>query len=82
MARLRAMVPAGNAVVGLDLGEKKQALVVTGADGQVLARRSPRVGVHGLGGMLDWAASPGAVGGGDGGVRADRVAVDGGAGSV
>jgi hypothetical protein len=43
-ARLRAMVPAANAVVGLDLGERKQALVVTGADGQVLARRSPRVG--------------------------------------
>ena len=55
-ARLRAMVPAGNAVAGLDLGERKQALVVTGADGRVLARRSPRVTVHGLGGHLDWAA--------------------------
>jgi hypothetical protein len=33
------MVPTGNAVAGLDLGEKKQALVVTGVDGQVLARR-------------------------------------------
>ena len=39
MARLRALVPAGNAVAGVDLGERKQALVVTGADGQVLARR-------------------------------------------
>jgi len=56
LARLRAMVPATHAVVGVDLGEKKQALVVTGADGRVLARRSPRVGVHGLGGVLDWAA--------------------------
>jgi len=55
-ARLRAMVPAANAVVGLDLGEKKQALVVMGADGLVLARRSARVTVHGLGGVLDWAA--------------------------
>jgi transposase len=54
-ARLRAMVPAGNAVAGLDLGEKKQALVVTGADGLVLARWSPRVTVHGLGAVLDWA---------------------------
>ena len=54
-ARLRAMVPVGGAVAGLDLGERKQALVVTGCDGQVLARRSPRVGVHGLGGHLDWA---------------------------
>lgn len=55
LARLRVLVPAGNAVAGLDLGERKQALVVTGADGRVLARRSPRVGVHGLGGHLDWA---------------------------
>ncbi len=55
-ARLRAMVPAVNAVAGLDLGEKKQALVVAGLDGQVLARRSPQVTVHGLGSVLDWAA--------------------------
>jgi transposase len=40
-ARLRALVPHENAVAGLDLGEKKQALAVTGGDGQVLARRSP-----------------------------------------
>jgi transposase len=56
MARLRAMVPAGNAVAGLDLGERKQALVVTGVDGRVLARRSLRVSVHDLGAVLDWAA--------------------------
>jgi transposase len=55
MARLRALVPAGNAVAGLDLGEKKQALAVTDHDGRVLARRSPRVAVHDLGGHLDWA---------------------------
>jgi transposase len=55
-ARLRAMVPAVNGVAGLDLGERKQALVVTGRDGQVLARRSVRVTVHGLGPVLDWAA--------------------------
>src|SRR5215475_7864282 len=55
-ARLRAMVPASNAVIGLDLGEKKQALALTGDDGRVLARRSPQVSVHGLGGVLDWAA--------------------------
>ncbi|HET6190337.1 MAG TPA: hypothetical protein VFE59_25455 [Trebonia sp.] len=29
-ARLRALVPHENAVAGLDLGEKKQALAVTG----------------------------------------------------
>ena len=55
-ARLRALVPHENAVAGLDLGEKRQALAVTGGDGQVLARRSPQVSVHGLGSHLDWAA--------------------------
>ena len=55
-ARLRELVPHENAVLGLDLGEKKQALAVTGGDGQVLGRRSPRVAVHGLGSCLDWAA--------------------------
>ncbi|HEV2377569.1 MAG TPA: transposase [Streptosporangiaceae bacterium] len=54
-AALRALVPASNAVVGVDLGEKKQALAVTGGDNRVLARRSPRVSVHGLGEWLDWA---------------------------
>ena len=52
-ARLRALVPYGNAVAGLDLGEKRQALVVTGADGLVLARWSPQVSVHDLGPYLD-----------------------------
>ena len=51
--RLRALVPHENAVAGLDLGEKKQALAVTGTDGQVLARRSPQVSVHHLGPYLD-----------------------------
>jgi transposase len=55
-ARLRALVPQQNAVAGLDLGEKRQALAVTGADGMVLARRSPQVSVHELGPFLDWAA--------------------------
>ena len=53
-AALRALVPASYAVVGVDLGDKKQALVVTGEDNRVLARRSPRVRVHGLGEWLDW----------------------------
>ena len=54
-ARLRVLVPAQDAVAGLDLGEKRQALAVTGADGVVLARRSPQVSVHELGPFLDWA---------------------------
>jgi transposase len=56
LAWLRVMVPAANAVAGVDLGERKQALAVTGHDGRVLARRSPRVSVHELGAVLDWAA--------------------------
>jgi transposase len=55
-AALREVVPAGGAVIGVDLGERRQALVVTGADSRVLARRSPRAGVHELGGHLGWAA--------------------------
>jgi transposase len=55
-ARLRALVPQDYAVLGVDLGEKRQALAVTGGDGVVLARRSPQVAVHGLGAYLDWAA--------------------------
>jgi transposase len=62
-ARLRALVPCENAVAGLDLGEKKQALTVTGADGLVLARRSPQVSVHDLGPDLDWAAGRARAGG-------------------
>jgi transposase len=53
---LRALVPHENAVLGLDLGERKQALAVCGGDGRVLARRSPRVAARGLGPYLDWAA--------------------------
>ena len=62
-ARLRALVPVENAVAGLDLGEKRQALAVAGADGLVLARRSPQVSVHDLGPHLDWAAGQARAGG-------------------
>jgi transposase len=57
------LVPPGNAVAGLDLGDKKQALVVVGADGLVLGRRSPRMLVHDLGPVLDWAAGVARVAG-------------------
>lgn len=46
MARLRAMVPAGNAVAGLDPGERKRALVVTGTDGQESLKRLVLLGRH------------------------------------
>jgi transposase len=55
-ARLRERVPVSNAVLGMDLGEKKQALVLADRDGRVLWRRSPQVRVHELGALLDAAA--------------------------
>jgi transposase len=55
-ARLRALVPYSNVVLGLDLGERKQALVLADRDGRALWRRSPRVQVHELGRYLDEAA--------------------------
>jgi len=61
--RLRVMVPVTNAVLGVDLGEKKQALALVDRDGRVLARRSPRLTVHELGGVLDWAAERARAGG-------------------
>jgi transposase len=49
------MVPLANAVAGVDLGERRQALAVIDRDGRVLGRRSPLVRVHDLGAHLDWA---------------------------
>src|ERR1700722_16176043 len=54
-AAMRARVPESYAVVGVDLGERKQALAVTGEDNRVLARRRPRTGGAGGGGPLAWA---------------------------
>jgi hypothetical protein len=39
LAVLRGLVPAGNAIVGIDLADEKQAIVVIDHDSQVLARR-------------------------------------------
>ena len=55
-ARLREMVPVSNAVLGIDLGDKKQAMVLADRDERVLWRRSPQVRVHELGQCLDAAA--------------------------
>jgi hypothetical protein len=43
LARLRELVPDSNAIVGIDLADKKQAVVVSGHDSQVLARRTVKV---------------------------------------
>jgi hypothetical protein len=42
LARLRALVPLENALVGIDLADKKQMVVVTDHDSRVLARKTFR----------------------------------------
>ena len=39
LARLRQLLPAENAIVGIDLADDKQAAVVTDHDSRVIARR-------------------------------------------
>jgi transposase len=53
--RLRALVPVSNAIVGIDLADRKQMLVVTDHDSKVLARRTFRCRAWDLGAALDWA---------------------------
>ena len=80
LARLRALVPVTNAIVGIDLAGKKQMVVVTDHDSKVIARRTFRCRAWDLGAALDWAADRAAAAGlgrGDGGVRADRAPVAG-----
>jgi transposase len=55
--RLRGLVPRGGAVVGIDLGDDRQALAVIDHDVRVLARRVVRVRVHRLGEAVDWAVA-------------------------
>ena len=56
LARLRGLVPLDNAIVGIDLADRKQMLVVTDHDSKVLARRTFRCKAWDLGSALDWAA--------------------------
>jgi transposase len=56
LARLRELVPVENAIVGIDLADKKQMVVVTDHDSRVLARRTFRCRAWDLGAALDWAA--------------------------
>ena len=55
LSRLRAAVPVTNAIVGIDLADRKQMVVVTDHDSKVLARRTFRVKAWELGAALDWA---------------------------
>jgi len=54
--RLRELVPVTNAIVGIDLADNKQMVVVTDHDSRVLARRTFRCRAWDLGVALDWAA--------------------------
>ena len=56
LARLREAVPVSNAIVGIDLADRKQMVVVTDHDSKVLARRTFRCKAWDLGAALDWAA--------------------------
>jgi transposase len=53
--RRRAVVSRDGAVIGIDLGEDRQMVVVTDPDSRVLARRSFSGKAHQLGAVLDWA---------------------------
>jgi transposase len=56
LARLRELVPVTNAIVGIDLADNKQMVVVCDHDSKVLARRTFRCRAWDLGAALDWAA--------------------------
>ena len=54
--RLRGLLPRDGAVLGIDLGEDKQALALVDHDVRVVWRKTARVKAHRLGGALDEAA--------------------------
>jgi len=55
LVRLRELLPAANAIVGVDLADRTQAAVVTDHDSRVLARRRVSCRPWELGELLDWA---------------------------
>jgi transposase len=55
--RLRGLLPRDGAVVGIDLGDVRQALCVVDHDVRVLWRQTARVPAHRLGDALDEAAA-------------------------
>src|SRR5215469_14867500 len=66
LVRLRELVPVANAIVGIDLADKKQMVVVCDHDSKVLARKTYRCRVWDLGAALDWAAERARAKGWDG----------------
>ncbi len=63
LARLRSLVPVTNAIVGIDLADANQMVVVTDHDSKVLARKTFRCRAWDLGLALDWAADRAAANG-------------------
>jgi len=55
LERLRTLVPRTNAVLGIDLADKKQAAALTDHDSRVLARKQMICRAWQLGPLLDWA---------------------------
>jgi hypothetical protein len=53
---LRELVPLNHAIVGIDLADRKQMVVVCDHDSKVLARKTLRCRAWDLGIALDWAA--------------------------
>src|SRR4249920_3676938 len=53
--RLRGLLPRDGAVIGIDLGDEKQAVAVVDHDVRVLARKTVRVKAFRLGEAVDWA---------------------------
>lgn len=63
LAKLRELVPAANAIVGIDLADRKQTVVVTDHDSKVIARRTFTCRAWDLGAGSDWAAGRAGRGG-------------------
>src|ERR1700747_506181 len=61
--RLGQLLPPGNAIVGIDLADDRQAAVVTDHDSRVLARRRVSARAWELGGLLDWGVARAAAAG-------------------
>lgn len=75
LTRLREAVPLSNAIVSIDLADRKQMVVVCDHDSKVLARRTFPCKAWDLGAALDWAGRAGVEGRvcrRDGGVRTHR----------
>ncbi|HVA60202.1 MAG TPA: hypothetical protein VNG13_06665 [Mycobacteriales bacterium] len=56
LSRLRELVPVTTAIIGINLADNKQTVVVCHQDSKVLARRTFRCRAWDLGAALDWAA--------------------------